>query len=234
MRGDDHHEAAFAVDVVKDLAPPDSGTVPHLTLRAFIFGGSNRGSTTSSGERAWGWGRRLNPTWARPAQSSRWDEDLYAGWPPRREPVRSDILLEVDNATRFTEAFHEPCEPGRPVERERHGRESSRRRTPATGLSTSRRARRRARRPRSGPRLGRPRISRRRSSAGARRGPARRGGRRSRGGHRSRPGAVRESATRPPRVAPGAQGQPSVTSGPTRGNAGNPRSVARPERLIPG
>ena len=115
MRGDDHHEAAFAVDVVKDLAPPDSGTVPHLTLRAFIFGGSNRGSTTSSGERAWGWGRRLNPTWARPAQSSRWDEDLYAGWPPRREPVRSDILLEVDNATRFTEAFHEPCEPGRPV-----------------------------------------------------------------------------------------------------------------------
>ena len=26
MRGDDHHEAAFAVDVVKDLAPPASGT----------------------------------------------------------------------------------------------------------------------------------------------------------------------------------------------------------------
>ena len=24
MRGDDHHEAAFAVDLVKDLAPPDS------------------------------------------------------------------------------------------------------------------------------------------------------------------------------------------------------------------
>ena len=32
MRGDDHQEAAFAVDVVKDLAPPDSGTVPYLNL----------------------------------------------------------------------------------------------------------------------------------------------------------------------------------------------------------
>ena len=32
MRGDDHHEAAFAVDVVKDLAQPDSGTVPYLTM----------------------------------------------------------------------------------------------------------------------------------------------------------------------------------------------------------
>ena len=61
MRGDDHHEAAFAVDVVKDLAPPDSGTVPYLTMRAFIVGGSNRGSTTSSGERAWGWGAGLAP-----------------------------------------------------------------------------------------------------------------------------------------------------------------------------
>ena len=28
MRGDDHHEAAVAVDVVKDLAPPDRGTSP--------------------------------------------------------------------------------------------------------------------------------------------------------------------------------------------------------------
>ena len=52
---------AFAVDVVKDLAPPDSGTVPYLTLRAFIVGGSNRGSTTSSGERAWGLGCRPRP-----------------------------------------------------------------------------------------------------------------------------------------------------------------------------
>ena len=61
MRGDDHHEAAFAVDVVKDLAPPDSGTVPYLKMRAFIVGGSNRGSTTSSGEGAWGWGAGLAP-----------------------------------------------------------------------------------------------------------------------------------------------------------------------------
>ena len=61
MRGDDHHEAAFAVDVVKDLAPPDSGTVPYLTMRAFIVGGSNCGSTTSSGERAWDWGAGLAP-----------------------------------------------------------------------------------------------------------------------------------------------------------------------------
>ena len=34
MRGDDHHEAAFAVNVVKGLAPPDSGTVPYVTMRA--------------------------------------------------------------------------------------------------------------------------------------------------------------------------------------------------------
>ena len=61
MRDDGHHEAAVAVDVVKDLAPPASGTVPYLTLRAFIFGGSNRGSATSSGERAWGAGAPASP-----------------------------------------------------------------------------------------------------------------------------------------------------------------------------
>ena len=61
MRGDDHHEAAIAVDMVKDLAPPDGRAVPYLTMRAFIVGGSNNGSTTSRGERAWGWGAGLAP-----------------------------------------------------------------------------------------------------------------------------------------------------------------------------
>ena len=49
MRGSDHHEAAIAVDMVKDLAPPDGRAVPYLTMRAFIVGGSNNGSTTSRG-----------------------------------------------------------------------------------------------------------------------------------------------------------------------------------------
>ena len=35
--------------------------VPYLTMRAFIVGGSNNGSTTSRGERAWGWGAGLAP-----------------------------------------------------------------------------------------------------------------------------------------------------------------------------
>ena len=61
MRGDDHHEAAIAVDVVKNLAPPDGRAVPYLTMRAFIVGGSNNGSTTSRGERAGGWGAVLAP-----------------------------------------------------------------------------------------------------------------------------------------------------------------------------
>ena len=42
MRGDDHHEAAIAVNVVKDLAPPDGTAVPYLTMRSFIVGGKQQ------------------------------------------------------------------------------------------------------------------------------------------------------------------------------------------------
>ena len=42
-------------------APLDGRAVPYLTMRAFIVGGSNNGSTTSRGERAWGWGAGLAP-----------------------------------------------------------------------------------------------------------------------------------------------------------------------------
>ncbi len=42
MRGERHTDFQLALDVVKDLAPPDRRTVPYLIMRGPVYYGSNR------------------------------------------------------------------------------------------------------------------------------------------------------------------------------------------------
>ena len=105
MRGDDHHEAAVAVDVVKGLAPPDGRAGPYLTMRAFIVGGSNNGSTTSRGERAWGLGR-----WSRAGTRVR---DRPFGRPAGGSTARRGFTGGGREST-ITRASIEPRPRGRP------------------------------------------------------------------------------------------------------------------------
>ena len=44
MRGGRHLDFQLALDVVKDLAPPDRRTVPYLVMRGPVYYGSNRGT----------------------------------------------------------------------------------------------------------------------------------------------------------------------------------------------
>ena len=44
MRGGRHTDFQLALDVVKDLAPPDRRTVPYLIMRGPVYYGSNRGT----------------------------------------------------------------------------------------------------------------------------------------------------------------------------------------------
>ena len=44
MRGGRHFDFQLALDVVKDLAPPDRRTVPYLVIRGPVYYGSNRGT----------------------------------------------------------------------------------------------------------------------------------------------------------------------------------------------
>ena len=125
MRGDDHHEAAIAVDVVKDLAPPHGRAVPYLTMRAFIVGGQQQRVDDESRGTGLGLGR-----WSRGGARVR-DRPLVglpaglrrAGGPHRRFPERSgsrwswgsrgaDRESTTTSFIRRLEEF-DPCEPPR-------------------------------------------------------------------------------------------------------------------------